>query len=240
VTSFLLAHFITDNDDLVTPVSVAIIFAITPVFAIQGIADYAEPASNACIGLVLLLFTCLMLRTQESPLSWIVNWSALTFGMLLAVVVKRENALLAMWLPAIALVSYLQNKGRPKIAFLSVLVAERSWLNFTVRASARRISTWLVALSMRGVDGGSGVSFWYALSAVNRVLLRWEIVYCDASGVFGTAILNNLSKIPDAATPPSTVATVLTIAAIILIASELCGKSIDRSRSLPCDTLHAH
>jgi len=50
--------------------------------------------------------------------------------MMLAVVVKRENILLAIWLPLISLFVFLHNKHRPKILFLFVMLASMLTLLF--------------------------------------------------------------------------------------------------------------
>jgi hypothetical protein len=73
----------------------ALIFSVTPIFAVQGGSTYAEPLSNMLVVTSLLL--CLYLfspfiGSSRSPL--IVTWLALTFTSLLAIVVKRENFLI--------------------------------------------------------------------------------------------------------------------------------------------------
>jgi hypothetical protein len=73
----------------------ALIFSVTPIFAVQGGSTYAEPVSNMLVVTNLLL--CLYLfspfiRGSRSRL--ILTWLALTFTSLLAIVVKRENVLI--------------------------------------------------------------------------------------------------------------------------------------------------
>lgn len=85
---------------LIDPVGIsgvagALIFAITPIFAVQGGSTYAEPVSNMLVVTSLLL--CLYLFGPfigGSRSALVVTWLALTFTALLAIVVKRENFLI--------------------------------------------------------------------------------------------------------------------------------------------------
>lgn len=74
----------------------AFVFATTPVFAVNGIATYAEPISNTCISATLMLMLRFLCKEHKSLSGFVLNWFALTATLLLAVLVKRENALLAI------------------------------------------------------------------------------------------------------------------------------------------------
>ena len=79
----------------ISGVAGALIFAITPIFAVQGGSTYAEPISNMLVVTSLLLCLCLFgpfIKGSRSAL--VVAWLALTFTALLAIVVKRENFLI--------------------------------------------------------------------------------------------------------------------------------------------------
>ena len=73
----------------------ALIFSVTPIFAVQGGSTYAEPLSNMLVVTSLLLSLYLFspfIGSSRSAL--VVTWLALTFTSLLAIVVKRENFLI--------------------------------------------------------------------------------------------------------------------------------------------------
>lgn len=88
------------------------VFALTPVFAVNGIAAFAEPLSNTCVGLALLAY----LRYIHSPptgeitLRQTAAWCAFFFALLFSLVVKRENIVVAIALPLITLLR--ANLGR--------------------------------------------------------------------------------------------------------------------------------
>ena len=66
----------------------------------HGVAAYAEPASNACIAVVSSVFSdTFITNLAEHPRVQLVsNWIALVLTTLLAVLIKRENLLLAIGL----------------------------------------------------------------------------------------------------------------------------------------------
>jgi hypothetical protein len=71
----------------------ALIFCLTPVFAVQGVGTYAEP--NALVLMCLLLSVRLLNpRVEDLSLVLSINWLALMSTALLASLVKRENLLL--------------------------------------------------------------------------------------------------------------------------------------------------
>ena len=117
VLIFLLCMLIAR--DVAAAGSAALIFAITPVFAVWGLETSAEPFSNGCITLV--LWFCLRLVTTRSTRSsrWhdLVTWCAFTTTLLFSLTVKRENILLAICLPLIAflLLFAYRRTNRPPI-----------------------------------------------------------------------------------------------------------------------------
>jgi hypothetical protein len=98
---FLLCIVIAD--DAIAAGSAALIFAITPVFAVWGLETSAEPISNGCI--VLAIWFCLRYvyapPTHNGRWRQILTWCAFTATLLFSLTVKRENILLTIALPAI-------------------------------------------------------------------------------------------------------------------------------------------
>jgi hypothetical protein len=79
----------------ISGVAGALIFAVTPIFAVQGGSTYAEPVSNMLVVTSLLLCLCLFSQfIRGSRPALVITWLALTFTILLAIVVKRENFLI--------------------------------------------------------------------------------------------------------------------------------------------------
>jgi hypothetical protein len=90
--------------DRAMPVASAGVFAMTPVFAVNGIAAYAEPLSSLCITLAVLAH-CRQLygdASQRTRHAEVATTLAAAASLLFAIVVKRENLLLAIALPAIS------------------------------------------------------------------------------------------------------------------------------------------
>lgn len=113
VAVFLICMLL--SREAIAPIAACIVFCSTPIFAIYGMASFAEPFSNACIAVVLYLY----LRFVSSPhenrkLEWL-NWIALTTTMLLAVTVKRENIILALCLPLAASSVFLLERDTDRI-----------------------------------------------------------------------------------------------------------------------------
>jgi len=83
----------------------SLIFALTPVFAVNGVGAYSEPVSSALVVMSFVLcFRLLNPNKRGSSFSLLINWLALTFSALLAATVKRENVLL---IPVIVLAGLL-------------------------------------------------------------------------------------------------------------------------------------
>ncbi len=99
---FLLCMIIAD--DVISAVSAALIFAITPVFAVWGLETSAEPVSNGCMSLVLWFCLRYVFAPPERSSRWnaLVTWCAFTTILLFSLTVKRENILLVVALPVIA------------------------------------------------------------------------------------------------------------------------------------------
>jgi hypothetical protein len=91
------------SDDVIVAGSAALIFAITPVFAVWGLETSAEPVSNAWMALVLWFCLRYVFALPASSSRWntFVTWCAFTLTLLYSLTVKRENILLVVALPAI-------------------------------------------------------------------------------------------------------------------------------------------
>ncbi len=91
--------------DVVAAGSAALIFAITPVFAVWGLETSAEPFSNGCITLVLWFFLRHVSIPSTRSSRWLdlTTWCAFTATLLFSLTIKRENILLPICLPIIAL-----------------------------------------------------------------------------------------------------------------------------------------
>jgi hypothetical protein len=83
----------------------SLVFAITPVFAVYGLETSAEPASNACIILIIWFYVRFILAVRSSEGYWhsLMYWSAFTSVLLFTMTVKREDFLLGIVLPILAL-----------------------------------------------------------------------------------------------------------------------------------------
>ena len=93
------------TSDVMTAGAAAAIYAITPVFAVYGLETSAEPASNACLSLVIWLYARSISALGTSDHRWIqwMRWCALIAVLLFSMTVKREDILLAVILPVILL-----------------------------------------------------------------------------------------------------------------------------------------
>lgn len=111
---FCMGAMISDKPEV--PISSAAVFAMTPVFAVYGIASYAEPLSNMCaciavLGYIRYLHFHSSHRTTVPDIAALFTW---TFALLFAIVVKRENLIIAFALPlaSLALIA-LKAKSKP-------------------------------------------------------------------------------------------------------------------------------
>jgi hypothetical protein len=110
VLVFLLSVLI--SDDVVAACGAALIFAITPVFAVWGLETSAEPISNGCITVVLWFCLRQISRPSTRDDRWqgFAAWCAFTATLLFSLTVKRENLLLPICLPTIAAVLQFANR----------------------------------------------------------------------------------------------------------------------------------
>jgi hypothetical protein len=91
-------------------IAATIIFAVTPVFAVYGVAAFAEPTSNA-LATVAMAIGVRMLNGRATSLNGsklVLNATALTLTLLMAVLVKRENAVIPAVFALVAAVWWLQ------------------------------------------------------------------------------------------------------------------------------------
>jgi len=104
VLVFFIARMLS-TDDFV-PIFSAAVFAMTPVFAVHGIAAFAEPLSNMCvtIGFFAYLRYLYSLPTQRSRVSDAAALCTWSLALLFAILVKRENLVLAFVLPFVSIV----------------------------------------------------------------------------------------------------------------------------------------
>lgn len=98
--------------DVIAATSAALIFAITPAFAVWGLETSAEPFSCGCLTLTLWwCVRCAFAQSDNGP-GWheILRWCAFTSILLLSLTVKRENILLIIVLPLIAVLAHLRDR----------------------------------------------------------------------------------------------------------------------------------
>ena len=101
---FLIARLLFDSDDI--PIFSVAAFAMTPVFAVHGVAAYAEPLSNMCVTIGMFMYLRYVYspraeRTRIWEISTLCTWS---FTLLFAILVKRENLILAFVLPLVSII----------------------------------------------------------------------------------------------------------------------------------------
>ena len=104
VLVFFIARMLS-GDELV-PIFSAAVFAMTPVFAVHGIAAYAEPLSNMCatigiFGYLRYLYARPTERSRVADVAALCTWCV---ALLFAILVKRENLVLAFVLPLASIV----------------------------------------------------------------------------------------------------------------------------------------
>ncbi|MGB8478020.1 MAG: hypothetical protein WCE63_04160 [Acidobacteriaceae bacterium] len=117
---FLVCMMITD--DVIAAGSAVLIFAITPVFAVWGLETSAEPISNGCMSLI--LWFCLRHVSarpgDEGRWHALLTWCAFTAILPFSLTVKRENILLGVLLPVIALIVHVTTKRPPRLPMRNV------------------------------------------------------------------------------------------------------------------------
>jgi hypothetical protein len=104
VLIFFIARMLSSDE--VVPIFSAAVFAMTPVFAVHGIAAYAEPLSNMCVTISFLAYLrYLYSRPDErSRVSDVAALSTWCVALLFAILVKRENLVIAFILPFASMV----------------------------------------------------------------------------------------------------------------------------------------
>jgi hypothetical protein len=102
VLVFGIALLVTDN--VTVAGSAALVFAVTPVFAVYGLETSAEPFSNVCISLAIWFYmrSICALAQSNGHLRIGMFWCAYTAILLFSLIVKRENILLAIGLALVA------------------------------------------------------------------------------------------------------------------------------------------
>jgi len=110
VLIFLLCIVIAE--DVIAAGSGALIFAITPIFAVWGLETSAEPIANGCICLVLWFCLRYVFVCPERSSRWhgFLIWCAFTLTLFFSLTVKRENILLPIVLPFVAFLVRFTNK----------------------------------------------------------------------------------------------------------------------------------
>lgn len=91
------------SSDAIVAASAALIFAITPAFAVWGLETSAEPFSCGCITLALWWCVRFAFAQRDHGHGWhhFIRWCAFTTILLFSLTVKRENILLVFALPVI-------------------------------------------------------------------------------------------------------------------------------------------
>jgi hypothetical protein len=143
--------------DVVAAGSAALIFAITPVFAVWGLETSAEPASNGCMTLVLWFCLRFVFTEPERSNRWsgFVSWCAFTATLLFSLTVKRENILLAILLP------------------LVVLLVE--FLNGSSYRSSLQRSWWVILTAALGLVMSLHMKIFHTMGSETALLNRFPI-----------------------------------------------------------------
>jgi len=163
----------------------AVIFGITPVFAVQGVGAYAEPVSNMLVVACFLLCVRLLNSDTDSPRVLLINWLALTLTAVLAVAVKRENVLLV---PVIALVGFMFNFERKNRA------QKKRWLVNLAALMSGGICVVFAVVQLRLVTVVRSEMVEYAVFPFNVAVLRTMLPlfvksYASVSWYLGGGIL---------------------------------------------------
>ncbi len=146
---FLLCIVIAD--DVIIAVSAALIFAITPIFAVWGLETSAEPIANGCISLVLWFCLRYVFVCPERISRWraFLIWCAFTSTLLFSLTVKRENILLPIILPLVAILMRFTNKSThssPIHRFRWMLVSAGLALMFSLQLHLPQTQSSQIAL----------------------------------------------------------------------------------------------
>lgn len=158
VVSIYVISQLATNDSVASSAA-ALIFATTPAFAVHGVASYAEPISNACISVVLLCYIRYLHEDDKHPRIAALNWFVLATALLFAVIVKRENVVMAVVLPSFTAICMVYRVGKTQIdkhklcwmlfgsALVLVFSTTELTLAKTVLSEAREFGDFPFALS---------------------------------------------------------------------------------------------
>jgi hypothetical protein len=146
---FLLCIVIAE--DVIAAGSAALIFAITPIFAVWGLETSAEPIANGCICLVLWFCLRYVFVSPERTGHWraFLIWSAFTSTLLFSLTVKRENILLPIILPLVVfLVRFTKNRtnSSPAHRFRWMLLSVAVGLIFSLQLHLSQTQNSEIAL----------------------------------------------------------------------------------------------
>lgn len=146
---FLLCIVIAD--DVIAAGSGALIFAITPIFAVWGLETSAEPIANGCICLVLWFCLRYVFVCPERSSRWhgFLIWCAFTSTLLFSLTVKRENILLPIVLPLVVFLMRFTNKSThssPIHRFRWMLVSAALALMFSLQLNLPQSQSSQIAL----------------------------------------------------------------------------------------------
>lgn len=84
----------------------SLLYAITPAFAVHGMAAYSEPISNTCISVAALWYVRLLYKPHDAKLCEVMNWCVLLLTLVLLIVIKRENILFLIMFPLLSLLGW--------------------------------------------------------------------------------------------------------------------------------------
>jgi len=80
----------------------SVLFAITPAFAVYGMAAYSEPISNTCMTVAALWYVRYLYCEHETRVGMILNCCVLSLTLAFLVVIKRENILFLLAFPILS------------------------------------------------------------------------------------------------------------------------------------------
>ena len=137
--------------DAIPACSAAVVFAITPIFAVWGLETSAEPIANGCISLVLWLCLRCVFVSPEHCDHWraFLIWCAFTTTLLFSLTVKRENILLPIVLPLVVFLMRFTNKSTgssPMHGFRWMLVSAALALMFGLQLHLPQTQSSQIAL----------------------------------------------------------------------------------------------
>jgi hypothetical protein len=149
------------SGDVIAAGGAALIFAVTPVFAVWGLETSAEPVSNGCM--ILVLWFCLryVFARPEHSSRWnaLVTWFAFTAILLFSLTVKRENILLVAVLPVIVFLVQFANKSSDRSSL------RRSW--------------WIVLSAALGLIFSLQMRILQTMSSETALLKKFPLTFAE-------------------------------------------------------------